>query len=135
MRYIRRGFCTFINPRRACAGGLRYLSCVCVCLCLSVTAPAPTALVSTLKMRYVGVYLRLFSLFNSWIFDKSFSSEVIWRQQANMQMSSYIVHTLTDGTLSKRSPFSPLCTAWMLLLLLSSHANKGTNKEEKKMVK
>ena len=23
-----------INPRRACAGGLRYLSCVCVCLCV-----------------------------------------------------------------------------------------------------
>ena len=25
-----------INPQCACAGGLRYLSCVCVCVCLSV---------------------------------------------------------------------------------------------------
>ena len=40
------GFCnsaeslkSLINPRRACAGGLRYLSCLFVCLsvCLSVT--------------------------------------------------------------------------------------------------
>ena len=23
-----------INPRRACAGGLQYLSCVCLCVCL-----------------------------------------------------------------------------------------------------
>ena len=41
------------------------------------TTPAPTSLVSTLKVRYVGVYLRLFSLFNVWIFDKSFCSEVM----------------------------------------------------------
>ena len=25
-----------INPRHACTGGLRYLSCVCVCVCVSV---------------------------------------------------------------------------------------------------
>ena len=69
--------CWLINPRRACAGGLRYLSCVCVCM--SVRTPAPTSLVSTLKMRYihVGVYLRLFSGFNSWIFDKTFRSGVM----------------------------------------------------------
>ena len=45
-----------INPRRACAGGLRYLSCVCVCVCvcvcLSVPTPAPTSILSMLKMRY-----------------------------------------------------------------------------------
>ena len=46
-------------------------------VCLSVTSPAPTSLVSTLKVRYVGVYPRLFSLFNSWIFDKSYCSEVM----------------------------------------------------------
>ena len=34
--------------------------CVCVCVCVSVCTPAPTTLVSTLKMGYVGVYLRLF---------------------------------------------------------------------------
>ena len=42
------------NLRRACAGGLRYL-----CVCLSVTTLVATSVVSTLKMRYVGVYLRL----------------------------------------------------------------------------
>ena len=75
-----------LNPRRTCAGGLRYLSCVCVCLC--VCAPAPTTLVSTLKMRYVGVYLRLFLLFYVWIFDKSFLSKVMARksQYANEQL-------------------------------------------------
>ena len=43
--------------------------CVCVCLsvCLSVTTLAATSLVSTLKIWYVGVYLRLFSVFNSLI--------------------------------------------------------------------
>ena len=71
-----------INPRRACAGGLRYLSCVCVCVC----TPAPTTLVSTLKMGYVGVYLRLFLLV--WIFDKSFRSKVMARksQYVNEQL-------------------------------------------------
>ena len=28
-----------MNPRRACAGGLRYLSCVCVCLSVDVVGP------------------------------------------------------------------------------------------------
>ena len=70
---------TIFNPRHACAGGLLYLSCVCVCVCvcLSVPTPAPTSLVYTLKMRYIGVYLRLFSVFDSWIFDKSFGSGVM----------------------------------------------------------
>ena len=51
-----------VNPWRVCAGGLLYLSCVCVCLsvCRSVTTLVATSLVSTLKMRYVGVYVRLF---------------------------------------------------------------------------
>ena len=53
------------------------LVCVCMSVCLSVTTLAATAVVSTLKMRYVGVYLRLFLLFNLWIFDKSFRSEVM----------------------------------------------------------
>ena len=43
---------------------------VCVFVCLSVTTLAATSVVSTLKMRSVGVYLRLFSVFNSWIFYK-----------------------------------------------------------------
>ena len=36
-----------------------------VSVCLSVTTLAATLLNSMLKMRYVGVYLRLFSVFNS----------------------------------------------------------------------
>ena len=78
--------CTIpVNPRRACAGGLRYLSCL-VCLsvsvCLSVTTLAATSFVLTLKVRYVGVYYRLFLDFNSWIFDKTFRSKVMaWKSQ------------------------------------------------------
>ena len=58
------------------------MSCVCVCVC----TPAPTTLVSTLKMGYIGVYLRLFLLV--WIFDKSFRSKVMARksQYANEQL-------------------------------------------------
>ena len=63
------------NPRRACAEGLWYLSCVCVCL--SVTTLSATSVVSTLKMRYVGVYRRRILVGNSWIFDKTFRSEVM----------------------------------------------------------
>ena len=51
--------------------------CVCVSVCLSVTTLSATSVVSTLKMRYVGVCFRLFSVFNWWIFDKSFRSEVM----------------------------------------------------------
>ena len=58
----------FINPRRACAGGLLYLSCVCI-----MTFSA-TTFVSTLEFRYVRVYYRLL---NSWIFHKPFRSEVM----------------------------------------------------------
>ena len=58
--------------------------CVCVCVC----TPAPTTLVSTLKIGYVGVYLRLFLLFYVWNFDKSFRSKVMARksQYANEQL-------------------------------------------------
>ena len=61
---------------------------LCACVCVSVCTPAPTTLVSTLRMGYVGVYLRLFLLFNMWIFDKSFSSKVMARksQYANEQL-------------------------------------------------
>ena len=60
----------------------------CLCLCVCVTTLAATSVVSTLKMRYVGVCLRLFSVFNSWIFDKPFRSEVMARksQYANEQL-------------------------------------------------
>ena len=53
------------------------LVCVCMSVCLFVTTRAATSIVSMLKMRYVGVCLSLFSVFNSWIFDKFFRSEVI----------------------------------------------------------
>ena len=48
--------------------------CVCVCLCVCYAA---TSFVSTLDSRYVRVYYRLFLIFNSWIFDKPFLSEVM----------------------------------------------------------
>ena len=60
---------SIINPRRACAGGLRYLSCVSVCV--TVTTLASTSFVSTFRVRYVQISCRLFSIFNSWIFDKT----------------------------------------------------------------
>ena len=62
--------------------------CVCVRVCVSVCTPAPTTLVSTLKMGYVGVCLRLFLLFYVWIFDKSFRSKVMARK-SQLQISSY----------------------------------------------
>ena len=79
-----------LTPRRACAGGLRYLSCVClsslsVCLCLSVTTLAATSVVSMLKMRYVGVYLRF--LIRG--FSINPCVQKLWREKANMQISSY----------------------------------------------
>ena len=88
--------CTFINPRRACAGGLWYLSCVCLSVFLSVTTLAATLVVSTLKMRYVGGYLRLFSVFNSWIFDKSFRSKVLARKS---QYANELLLFTTDFSL------------------------------------
>ena len=54
----------------------------CVSVCLSVTTLAATSFVLTLKVRYVGVYYRLFLDFNSWIFDKTFRSKVMaWKSQ------------------------------------------------------
>ena len=86
-------------------------------LCVSVCAPTPTTLVSTLKMRYVGIYLTWFLIRG---FSINPSVQKLWREQANMQISSYRsrprFELLTDGTLSKRSPVSPLCTSWMRLL-------------------
>ena len=77
--------CTFINPRRACAGRLWYLSCVCLSVFLSVTTLAATLVVSTLKMRYVGGYLRLFTRG----FSINPSVQKFWREKANIQMSCY----------------------------------------------
>ena len=65
-------FYNYINPRRAAQ------ECYGTCLvCVSVPTPAPTSLVSTLKVMYVSVHLRLFLLLNSWNFDKSFRSGVM----------------------------------------------------------
>ena len=51
---------------------------VCMSVSLSVTTlAAATSIISTLKMRYGGVYLRLYLVVNSWIFDKAFHSEVM----------------------------------------------------------
>ena len=61
-----------INPRHACAGGLWYL-----CMCVSVPTLASTLFVSTFQVRYIRLSFRLFSIFNSWIFDKTFQSNVM----------------------------------------------------------
>ena len=45
--------------------------------CLSVMTFSATSFVSTREFRYVRVYYRLFLIFNSWIFDKPFRSEVM----------------------------------------------------------
>ena len=58
-------------------------------LVVSVAAPAPTALISTLKMRYVGVYIRLFSLLILG-FSINPSVQKLWREKANIQMSMYL---------------------------------------------
>ena len=72
IRIICREGLRMINPRRSCAEGFTVLVLsVCLSVCVSVCyhSSANTLLVSTLKVRYVGVYPRLFSLFYSWIFD------------------------------------------------------------------
>ena len=84
--------CIVVNPRRACAGGLRYLSCVSVCrsVGLSVTTLAATSFVLTLKVRYVGVYYNF-----SWILIRGFSIkpsvQKSWCGKANMLMSIYLL--------------------------------------------
>ena len=63
------------------------MSCVCVCLsvCLSVTTLAATSFVFTLKSRYVGFCYRILTRG----FSKKPSIRKLWREKANMQMSSY----------------------------------------------
>ena len=95
--------------------------CLTVCVCLSVTTLSATSVVSTLKMRYVGVCLRLFSVFNSWIF-LPFRSYGVKSQYANKAAFKYracMRRYLKAETLSKGSIFSPLYTSWMLLWRLS----------------
>ena len=74
-----------------------YCTClVCVSVCLSVTTPAPTSLVSTLKERYVGVYPRLFSLFNLWISINP-TVQKLWHEKGNMQISMYFSRPVLAG--------------------------------------
>ena len=75
-----------INPRRACAGGLRYLSCVSVCTCVPVPTLASTSFVSTCQVRYVRLSFRLF-LISTGVFSIEPSVQKLWRERANMQMS------------------------------------------------
>ena len=61
-----------------------------VCVCMSVQTPAPASLVSTLKMRCMGVYLRLFSVFYICGFSIKPSIWELWCEKANMQISMYV---------------------------------------------
>ena len=59
----------------------RRVTVLVLCVCLSVTTLAATSAISTLKMRYEGLFLG-FSRFE-------FSSvQKLWREKANMQMMS-----------------------------------------------
>ena len=89
---------TFINPRRACAGGLLYLLCLSVCL--SVTTLAAASFSSTIKLRYEGIQLSILFIFNSWIFKKMLPSKV---------MASLILLTVTisDGIAATPVSFFP----------------------------
>ena len=66
----------------------RRVTVLVLCVCVSVMTFSVTLFVSTLESRYVGVDYRLFLIFNSWIFDKPFCSEVMARksQYANEQL-------------------------------------------------
>ena len=65
---------------------LNCLVCVCLFVCLSVTTLVATSLVSMLKIRCVGGYLRFFLVFNSWSFEH-FSVQNLWHEKSNMLMS------------------------------------------------
>ena len=56
-------------------GARTVLSClVCLCVCMSVTTLVST---SFIQVRYVRLSFRLFLIFNSWVFDKTFRSKVM----------------------------------------------------------
>ena len=80
-------FSAFINPRRACAGGLRYLSCLSVCLsvCLFVCLlPLSCRHRSFLRPKYGTYGTRLgFPSFLTRGFSKKPSVGKLWREKAN----------------------------------------------------
>ena len=55
-------------------------------VCVSVPTLASTSFVSTVQVRYIRLLFRLYSIFNSWIFDKAFRSR-LWHEKANILMS------------------------------------------------
>ena len=62
-----------INPRRACAGGLRYLVCVCVCVCVSVCLSVTILAKASLAKKEIVQHWYL----SSWIFEKNLHSKVM----------------------------------------------------------
>ena len=84
-------------------------------MCLSVTATAPTALVSMLKMRNVGVYLRLFSLFNLWIFDKSFRERQTLSKRATL-------NTVNDDIIWRHSLTRSLAFPWTVACKVTANS-------------
>ena len=73
----------FSNSRRACAVGLRYLSCVSVCL-LQLYWQHPSFLRGTLG------FILGYSRFLMCGFSINPSVHKLWREKANMQMSMYL---------------------------------------------
>ena len=64
-----------VNPRRACAARVRYLS-VCLSVCYRSSSYS-VSFISTCNERHLRHYYRLFLDFNSWIFEKAFRSKVM----------------------------------------------------------
>ena len=127
----RRGFCTLVPSLTLGAHAQEgYGTCpVCLSVCLSVCLlPLSCQHRSFLRSKYGTYGTGLgFPSFITRGFSKKPSVGKLWREKANMQMSSYRSRQvlarfeyrayikLTGGTLGKRSLFSPFCTSWMLL--------------------
>ena len=80
-QYITPRVMHFSDPRRACAGGLRYLSCVCVCLsvCVSVCYRS-----SANSARFYA------QIINPTV-------QKLRREKGNMQMSVYLSRPVLAG--------------------------------------
>ena len=66
-----------INPRRACARGLQYLSCLCVCVCVCVFPYSGTSRNQAYKQQYQRLQRDTGMKFKKGFFFKTLRSEVM----------------------------------------------------------